>query len=331
VSTYDKFLARLASMPGLQAVSAVMPLPMSGFHPIADYGIAGRHILKVDLPRSEPHVVARNYFQTMEIPVTRGRDFDERDQRDAPPVVIINETLAHASFPGENPIGKRITPGMTDNGIIREREIVGVVADVTCDSLRAKPMPEVYLPHAQCSAGALVLVARGDVDAEAFYAVLRDVAAKVAPDLAIEQPRTMDQYLGASVAQPRLNSTLLATFAFVAVVLTAIGVYGVMAYSVAQRRHEIGIRLALGAQKMAVFRLVIGQGLRLIACSVLAGVACTALISPMLQRFGHGIGTGQAATIAFVALLLSAVACLACWLPAQRASAEDPLAAIGQR
>lgn len=332
VAVYRDLIARLQELPGVERVSAVTPLPASGEFPICDYEIRGRPMAKPDLPRAEPHIVTPDYFRTMEIPLIQGRDFDERDQRDATPVVIINEALARASFPDENPIGHYITPGTADNGVIAEREIIGVVADVKCDSLAREAKPEVYLPHPQCAASNLALVVRGDLRSDVLEGAVR-YAVSDYPDrgVAIDHPRTIESYVSDAVAQPRLNSTLLAAFAAVAVVITAIGVYGVMAYSVTQRRHEIGIRLALGAQKPAVFRLVIGQALRLVGWSVVIGSVCSFLGAPLLQRFAYGAGVEQTSTILFVAILLFVTGLIACWLPAQRASSEDPLVAIGQR
>lgn len=324
-------IARVATTPGVYLASGVSPLPVTGFFPISDYSIRGRSIPKPELPRAEPHIVEPNYFRTMEVPLRQGRDFDERDQRQSTQVVIINDALARESFPNESALGKFITPGTSDDGVMPEREIIGVVADVKCDSLGREAKPEVYLPHSQCASSELALVVRGELSREALDRALRNAAAQLDGAVAIDHPRTMESYIEAAVAQPRLNSTLLAAFALVAVVITAIGVYGVMAYSVAQRRHEIGLRLALGAQKTAVFRLVIGQALRLIGWSVLIGSVCSFLATPLLQRFAYGAGADEGSTIILVALLLSAVALLAGWLPAERAASDDPLVAIGQR
>lgn len=331
VAAFDEILARVSSLEGVQSASAVTPLPRSQTHPVCDYAIEGRTLAKADLPRAEPHIVEPNFFRTMEIPILRGRDFNQQDTRDGLPVVIINETLARNTFGNEDPIGKRITPGMAESGIIAEREIIGVVADIKCKSLGAPPLAEVYLPHSQMASPSLVLVVRGEFNPDALLASLRDIAAEVNGAISIEQPRPMHDYLADGVAQPRLNSTLLTAFALLAVVLTAIGVYGVMAYSVAQRRHEIGIRLALGAQPPAVFRLVMGEGIRLVGWSILIGGMCSALATPVLRKFSYGVAGGEASAILLVALLVSAVAIFACWVPARRASGENPLLAIAQR
>jgi predicted permease len=331
VAIYQDLMSRLPNATGIEAVSAVAPLPVSGTFPTVDYAIRGRAIAKPELPLAEPHIILPNYFRTMEIAFKAGRDFDARDSRGAAPVVIINEALARASFPHENPIGKCITPGMADDGRIDEREIVGVVADVKCDSLSREAKPELFVPHTQCATAELALLVRGDLSEEALLRTVRDVAANMDIAIAIEPPRSMESYIAAAVAQPRLNSTLFAAFALVAVVITAIGVYGVMAYSVAQRRHEIGIRLALGAQKLAVFRLVISDALRLVGWSVVIGGLGSFAATPVLRRFAYGAGADEGPTILLVAFLLAGTALVACWLPAQQAANEDPLVAIGQR
>jgi hypothetical protein len=261
-----------------------------------------------------------------------GRYFDDRDRRDAPGTVIISAALAQSIFPNEDPLGKRITPGLTDGGgLPAEREVVGIVGDIKTGDLASPGMPAVYLPHPQCAAGDMTMVVRGSAPIEGIAATIKDIVRRLDLAVAVDETVPMEHYLAASVAQVRLSSILMTIFAFTALVLTGVGVYGVMAYSVAQRRHEIGIRLALGAQKLAVFRLILGEGLRLLGWSLLAGGICTAVLIRGLQSATPIASGNELATIFAVAAVIFSVALIACWWPARRGAAVDPLVALGQR
>jgi putative ABC transport system permease protein len=328
---YPRLAQRIASISGVQSVSGVYPSAVPEPQPVTDFGIEGRPMAKQDQPRAEAHVVLPNYFATMQIPIKRGRDFSAADSSDAPPVVIINETLAREHFGDENPIGKWIKPSLSASGHIVEREIIAVVGGVKPNSLVAAQMPELYVPHAQCATYNLSLLVRTEAAPMTVVSALIEAAAELDEQLPLFDIFTIEDKLAISLAQPRLSSVLLSIFAAVAVVLTAIGVYGVMAYSAAQRQHEIGIRLALGAQKLAVFRLVLAEGLRLIGFAVIGGGLCTLAALPILSRFANGSESADAATLILVALLLSGVALVACWVPAKRAAELDPLVALGHR
>jgi putative ABC transport system permease protein len=206
-----------------------------------------------------------------------------------------------------------------------------VVGDVKSDDLASVPMPAVYLPHPQCAASDMVLVVRGEGPADSLVATLQQVVREIDAAVPVSQSHRMEHYLAASVAQVRLSSILMTIFALVAVTLTGVGVYGVMAYSVAQRRHEIGIRLALGAQKLAVFRLILAQGLRLLGWSLLVGGVCTAVLIRWLQTAAAIAPGSELFTVASAALVVFGVALIACWWPARSAAAVDPLIALGQR
>lgn len=332
VTFYQELLKRVSELPGVRAASATAALPLSGYAGLAQFYVAGRSMDESNLPRAEPWIVTPHYFQTMGIPLVRGRDFEERDDRDAPGVVIINESFARTFFENENPVGRRITPTITDSSVpFLEREIIGIVGDVKSGSLSAEDKPQMYVPHPQCAALEMTLVLRGDGPFETLFGKLENVVREMDKGLPFEQRRTMKQYIAASVAQPRLNSTVLSIFAAVALVLTAVGVYGVMAYSAAQRGHEIGIRIALGAQRLSVFRLLMRNGVQLLGLSILAGCVCTLLATRFLPGFAYGLAGSEASTLLLVSLMLSGVALAACWIPAHRATEVDPLALLGQR
>ena len=330
-SFYREVLQRLQKAAGIQSAAAVYPLPFTNTS-FVDFEIEGKKVSKSDLPRARAYVITAGYLETMEIPLKTGRQFDERDQRDAPPTVIINETLARNAFPNENALGKRIRPGLSDGaGMPPEREIVGIVGNIKNDQLAGAPLAAVYLPHPQCSSGEMTIVVRSGADDEAIDVTMKDIVRRLDPAVPVDPSVRMEHYLAASVAQVRLSSILMTIFALTAVVLTGVGVYGVMAYSVAQRRHEIGIRLALGAQKLAVFRLILGEGLRLLGWSLLAGAMCAAILIRVLQSTTPVAAGTEFVTIGSVAVVIFVVALIACWWPAQRAATVDPLMALGQR
>jgi putative ABC transport system permease protein len=261
--------------------------------------------------------------------VRKGRDFDARDKSDSPGAVIINETFARTHFPNEDPLGKRMTPQMSmDENEPREREIVGVVADVKFGKLTTESKAELYMPHTQAPLGGMTIVARMDGKPEAFVTPLRQTVEAMNKDLPVYDPRSMEEYLGAAVAQPKLNMTLLVIFAGVAVVLTAVGIYGVMAYSVAQRTQEIGIRMALGAQKSDVLRMIVGQGLRLVVAAMVIGLFAAFAVTKAIGSLLYGVGATDIATLSSVGALLAAIATVACWLPARRASGVNPITAL---
>ena len=333
ISTFFQELVRRVSLlDGVQSASAGSRLPLTSTVSVADFEIAGRPMHRADLPLAEPHMVLPGYFRTLGIPLKSGRDFDARDRRGAARVVIVNETLARRFFPGENPLGKRITPGLfVDAAGPVESEIIGVVGDVRANIETAEPMPQFYVPLAQTLWFELALVVRVDRNPAHLMREIDAIVAAIDPNVAIGALATMEERLAGAVATPRLNSTLLAAFSAVAVVLTAIGVYGVMAYSTAQRRHEIGIRLALGAPPLSVFRLVLGEGLRLIGYAILIGTVVAVIMMPTLQAFTEADARYHLAAVCLAMLLLGLVAVVACWLPARRASTLDPLVALGQR
>lgn len=328
---YHEMLERVSRLEKVESVSAVYPLPFTFLRTAADFEIIGRGAPKPEWPRARAHAIGLNYFRTMQIPLLRGRDFEESDTRDSHPVVIINETLARTHFGNEDPLGKMIRPGLADISAPQVREIIGVVGDVKAAGLAEAQRAEVYLPHRQCASSEMALVLRSSIAPGQLREGLGEVLKGMDDPAALRSLKPMESYLDLDKAQPRLSSNLLGAFALVAVFLTAIGVYGVTSYSVAQRRHEIGIRLALGAQKPAVFRLMLGESSRLVLGSVIGGCLLTLSAAPLLRHALHASVGGDTFILLFVTLFLAAVGLFACCLPAHRAAAEDPLAALGER
>jgi putative ABC transport system permease protein len=269
----------------------------------------------------------------MGIPLRQGRDFNEHDGHDAPAVIIINQAFADKHFPGESPLGKRLRPGISvEPGKKPWREIVGVVGNVKHQGLRKNETPEYYLPESQMPLDSMVLVVKTTGDPRSIVSGVREEVRQMDKDLPIYNVRTMDEYMSNAVAQPRLIALLLAVFAGLALLLTAIGLYGVMSYSVAQRTHEIGIRMALGASQNNVLGLVVRQGMLLAAIGVGIGLIgafiLAKVLASLISDLLFGIGAKDPLTFAAIALIIFGVALLACFIPARRATKVDPMVAL---
>ena len=307
-----------------------MPLPLSGDRFQISFQIDGRPVAPKDQPSADMFVIEANYFRTMGIPVTNGRDFEDRDEHKSTPVVIVTDTFARQFFPGENPIGKRIKPGISswDDEKPTMREIVGVVADVRNRALNTEPKPAYYLPQSQVPFNQLILVMKTAGDPNSLITSATREVRLMDQELPVFGVKTMDEYIASSVAAPRFNTTLLSIFAAVALVLTVIGLYGVMSYSVAQRTNEIGIRMALGAQTHDVLKLIVKQGLQLVLIGLVLGLAGALALTRLLSSLLFGVKTKDPATFVAIAALLALVSLLACYVPAWRATRVDPLEAL---
>jgi putative ABC transport system permease protein len=280
-------------------------------------------------PIAEVNVVTPDYFGTIRVPVRRGRTFNDRDDRNATPVAIVSESFAKQFFPGEDPIGKRITPnGSVDPGKPPVREIVGVVADMHLISLRLAPKPQIYIPHQQFAVQSMSIFVRSQMSESALMSSLRRAVDEIDKAIPVYRMRTLPDYLSGSIAQPRLNAVLVGLFALIALLLAAAGIFGVMSYSVTQRTQEIGIRLALGAQRYDVLRLVIVQGMRFVGAGLLLGFVGMFASTRLLRSLLFGIGATDLPTMFVVTLILTAVAFFACFLPARRATMVDPVIAL---
>jgi putative ABC transport system permease protein len=321
------------ALPGVEAAAVVTNLPFNNSRGATSFEIDGRPTPPDhDGPQADDHTVSPGYFAALGIPLQAGRDFSDADDRQRPGVVIINERLAQLYWPGENPIGKRLSIGSPQEvklyGKAVSREIVGVIANVKLLELRDEFNPELYVPLAQMPASNMALVVRGKVAAETLFNGMRQVVTALDPNQPIRRTQTLQGLVDRSVAPQRFIAILLVVFAGVAIVLALVGIYGVMSFSVSQRTQEIGIRMALGAQPLGVLWLVIGQGMKLVLLGVVTGLAGAFLLTKVLATLLYGVAATDAATFGGVALLLTVSALLACFFPARRATKVDPLIAL---
>ncbi|MEY2573434.1 MAG: hypothetical protein QOJ87_1647, partial [Verrucomicrobiota bacterium] len=330
IAFFDQFLPRVRAIPGVESASAILPLPLSGSNMVTSFDIEESPLPEGQRPGAPIRIIATDYFKTMGIPVRQGRIFDERDRLDSAPVVIVNERFVQKFFAGQNVIGKRIKPGFSaDDSGEKMREIVGVVGNVKHLSLKNEDSPEMYLAQPQMPIGVMSLVVRSNVsNPNALTNSIRKELAAMDPSIPLTSVKVFDEYISKSLARPRFNTLLLSIFAGTALVLTAIGIYGVLAYSVAQRTSEIGIRIALGAGKSSIFRLIVGQAMTLVGISLVVGLAGAFAATRLLNSLLFGVGASDPGTFAGIVVLVSIVAFIAAWLPARRATRVDPIIAL---
>lgn len=322
--------SRLESTPGAQSASTIFPLPLSGDRFSISFEIEGRPMAPKDHPSADFFTTGVGYFSAMGIPLIKGRDFDDRDKHGSTPVIIITETFARQFFPNEDPIGKRIHPGISsiDGEESTMREIVGVVGDVRNRNLNTEAKPAYYVPQTQVPFSQMVGVVKTTGEPRSLIPAVTRVVAAMDADVPLFGVKSMDEYLSASVAAPRFNTTLLSIFAAVALVLTIVGLYGVMSYSVVQRTNEIGIRLALGAQSRDVLLMIVRQGSRLIVLGLAIGLAGAFAATRVIASLLFGVTTKDPFTFVAAAVVLAIVGLLACYVPAWRATKVDPLEAL---
>jgi putative ABC transport system permease protein len=341
---YNELMTRLEGLPGVESAGATTLTPLGHADNWSGFAIEGRP----DPPQGQQQqaatrAVSSNYFRTMHIPLRKGRFFNNGDGRvalplirwfeqqpfpehfndpQAAPAVIINETMARLYFPNEDPLGRRLrvilSPWMT---------VVGVVGDVHHTGLNNPPSPEIYLAESQEPASSMAVMARTNGDPLQLAEAAREQVKAIDKDLPVTVT-TMDQIFSDSLAGERFNTLLLGVFAAVALLLAMIGVFGVINYSVSQRTHEIGIRIALGAQRRDVFRLVVGQGLILALVGVALGTAGALALTRLITGLLYGVSPTDGPTFVIVSLIVTVVAFLACYLPARRATRVDPLVAL---
>jgi putative ABC transport system permease protein len=323
VNFFSQLLDRLRTVPGVVDAAAVEQAPTSISSWNLEIMLEGA---AADTTGSlaEAHAVTPRYFQTMGIPLLQGRDFTELDRGDALLSLIVNEAFARRFWPNENPIGKRFRPG-TSNPF---GTVVGVVGNVRNVSLESEGGPAFYFSHGRIGMPGLVAVVRTVAPPETMTAALRAQVSALDVDLPVYNVRAMERLVSNAAGQPRFQTVLLGLFGAVALLLAAVGIYGVMAYAVTQRTHEIGVRMALGAQARDVLRLVVRQGMMLSLVGVAIGLALAFGLTRLLKSLLFGVSVLDPLTFVVAGLLLVSVALLACYVPAWRATKVDPLMAL---
>ena len=328
---YREYFEKLRALPGVQSAAGSIMLPMTDNGANVSFENPQHPLPKGQLASATVNVVSPAYFQTMEIPLLAGRDFSDDDTVRSPQVMIVNQAFAGKFFAGKNPLGKKLKPG-TSNGPSAPpawRTIVGVVGNIRTGATDRQMDPMYYVPASQLSNWCcLHSVLRTEIDPLSLEPAVRNLVASMDPDIPVTDVRTMRDRIGLELAQPRFAMVLLSAFAGLALVLTVVGLYGVMAYSVARRTREIGVRVALGATRRMVLQMVLRQATVLVAIGMGLGVAATLASGSMLQAFLFGTGARNPVVLASVCGLVALTGLLAAYLPAQKAMRVDPTVAL---
>jgi putative ABC transport system permease protein len=325
---FDELFASLRRTPDVRAAAAINAMPFSGFGGSRTFHVEGREEQRPeDQPEEQLRIVTDGYFAAMGIPIVAGREFTERDSLTQPRVAVVNDALARKHWPHESPIGKRVSFSTNEP---QWYEIVGVAGNIKHRALEAADRPELYVPYRQplfsgWTVRPMYVIVRTSANPPATVPAVRHEIARLDRDQPISDVRTMDERIGRSLSGRRFNMVLLALFAGLALTLAAVGIYGIVAYSVTERTHEIGVRVALGAQRRDVIAMVIGQGMPMAVTGTAIGVAASAALARLMSSLLFGVSAVDPATFVAIPSLLLAVALAACYLPARRATRVDPL------
>ncbi len=323
---YQQLLARISALPGVQSASAGWPLPMSSSSATVSFNIQGRPVAKGDEPSESLGLAMPGYFETMNIPLIAGRTFGEQDGLTGPPAIIINQAFARKYFPRQNPIGQHIQVGVGDDLFEHPvREVVGVIGDIKRKGLTADFDPQYYLPYGQAMITNPYLVVRSNGDPAAMQAAVGAVIHESDKSVPVYQASTMEEYLSKSAAQPRFQTFLLSCFAVISLTLAAVGLYGLLSYMVVQRTLEIGVRMALGAQRWDVLRMIVLRGLTLALVGVGLGMAASVALTRLISGMLFEVRPTDPLTFLVTAAILLLISVAASSAPAIRASRLDPI------
>ncbi|HKP87944.1 MAG TPA: ABC transporter permease [Blastocatellia bacterium] len=329
VDFYQRLIGRMEAVPGVESVGATSTIFLTDTPNSTNFTIEGRPVFtgaeSIEVPLD---AVTTHYFKTMGIPLLKGREFDDRDRIGSPLVGIINETFERRFFEGEDPIGKRYIYGQPDGDNPPWITIVGVVADVRRTGFDREVRAETFLPQNQQPDNTLTIVARTASNPASFANALRNQVWEIDKDQSVFNIKTMDETLSEMTSERRFNMLLFSLFAAVALILAAVGIYGVMSYAVTQRTHEIGIRIALGAEGADVLKLIVGQAMRLAFIGVAIGLVAAFFVMRLMSSLLYGVSATDPLTFALISLVLVAVALVACAIPASKATKVDPMIAL---
>jgi putative ABC transport system permease protein len=328
INFWNEALRRVRQLPGVEAAAATVVLPLSGSNTDSSFAIEGRSSGKVPTPDEELRVITPDYLRVLKTPLLRGRFFAESDNIDAPRVVIINDALAKKYWPNEDALGKRITFDDTRKPDPKWMTIVGIVRSIRHRGLDVDPAPEYYVPLAQGPWPTMVLAVRSAQNPRSLTSAIRREIQSIDPDQPIANVRTLEAVTAESVAPRRMSMVLLGVFAGIALSLAGVGIYGVISYLVVQRTHEIGVRMALGAQRSDVLRLVVGHALKLVGVGTAIGLVLAFFSTRALAALLYNVGAFDPATFAIVTVVLATIALLASYVPAVRATRADPMIAL---
>ncbi|HVF58071.1 MAG TPA: ABC transporter permease [Pyrinomonadaceae bacterium] len=323
---YSELTRRVKNIPGVESAATIDMMPMGGSGGTTVFLVEGRPAPpQGQYPEANARTSSPGYFQTMRIPLLKGRDFSEHDTADSPRVVVVNETMARKYWPGEDPIGKRL---LDPNNRTPPAEVIGVVGDVKHFGLDDKAEEYIYTSSIQTPGNSMFLVVRAATDPSGITPLMRKEVQGLDKELPVFDVKPMSQRIIESTASRRLVMFLLGIFAGVALILASVGIYGVMAYAVTQRTHEIGIRMALGARRADILKLVVRQGMLLVVLGVTLGLLVSFAVTRFMTGLLFGVTANDPATLAGVSLLLAAIAFIACLIPARRATKVDPMVAL---
>ena len=323
---YQQLLARIEALPGVESAAATLALPIEGHVWNTSFKIDGRAFGRLsEQPQADARIVSNNYFDVMKIPLRSGRYFSEYDTKDSPHVAVINEALAHLYWPKEDAVGRFIEMAAFGAG---HCQIVGTVADIRQTNLSDEPAPGIYIPYTQEPMPWQTLVVRTKNDPMGLAGPIRYEVAALDPQQPVARVATLDELMEASRAQPRFRTFLLGSFAGVALLLSAIGIYGVMAYTVSRRTREVGVRMALGARPVDILKLIFGESMTLMLLGVGFGLVGAYAVTRVIKTLLFGVTSTDPFTFTSVTLLLCSVALLASYIPARRAMRVDPMAAL---
>jgi putative ABC transport system permease protein len=319
---------RIAQLPGVEFSAATVILPLSGSNSDSSFAIEGREMRPNEPgPDEEVRTITPDYFRVLQTPLMAGRFFNESDTASSTPVAIVNQALARKYWPNENAVGKRITFGDPTKDP-KWITIVGIVGNIHHRALDVDSQPEYYTPHTQLPVRAMILAVRSTQDPRSLTSAIRREILSLDPDQPIANVRTLEAVVADSVAPRRLSVVLLGVFAGIALLLAAVGTYGVISYLVVQRTHEIGVRMALGAQRRDVLALVVGHALKLVGIGTLLGLVLALFSTRTLSTLLYSVGAFDVTTFVLVTLVLAAIALLASYIPALRATRADPMIAL---